>query len=158
VVLRLCTPSRSDGVSTDPTVDDVWVATGDRDATFLNYIGVRMLRPDTSAPGEAVVELDMRPDLLNNAGMLQGGLIATLIDCAGGVAASRATKSMKTFTANMNITYLAPGRIGPIRAIGTVLRQGKTTVVTEVRVIDTGADDRLMTVATITFQIPVPRD
>jgi uncharacterized protein (TIGR00369 family) len=138
-------------------VDDVWVSTGDRDATFLNYIGMR-IRPDNgSDDAEAVVELELRPDLLNNAGMLQGGLIATLIDCAGGVAASRATKSMKTFTSTMNITYLAPGRVGPVRGIGTVLRQGKSSVVTEVKVYDIGADNRLMTIATVIFTLPVPR-
>jgi uncharacterized protein (TIGR00369 family) len=145
-------------MSTEHSVDNVWVPSGDRDATFLNYIGVRMLRAEDSPPGQAVVELELRPDLLNNAGMLQGGLIATIIDCAGGVAASRATKSMKTFTANLNIHYLAPGRVGPIRGVGTVLRQGVSTVVTEVKVYDVGSDNRLMTVATITFQVPKSRD
>jgi uncharacterized protein (TIGR00369 family) len=96
----------------------------------------------------------MRPDLVNNAGMLQGGIVATIIDCAAGMAASRATGSMKTFTADMNVHVLAPGRVGPVRAVGTVLRRGATSVVTEVRVYDAGADDRLMTVATLTFQLP----
>jgi uncharacterized protein (TIGR00369 family) len=119
---------------------------------YLQHIGLRMVRDNGN--GEAVAEIDMRPDLVNNAGMLQGGIVATLIDCAGGMAASRATGSMKTFTADMNVHFLAAGRIGPVRAVGTVLRQGKTSVVTEVRVYDVGADDRLMTVATLTFQLP----
>jgi uncharacterized protein (TIGR00369 family) len=119
---------------------------------YLQHIGLRMQRENGS--GEAVAEVDMRPDLVNNAGMLQGGIVATLIDCAGGIAASRATGSMKTFTADMNVHFLAAGRIGPVRAVGTVLRQGKTSVVTEVRVYDVGADNRLMTVATLTFQLP----
>jgi uncharacterized protein (TIGR00369 family) len=119
---------------------------------FLAHIGLRMVRDNGN--GEAVAEVDMRPDLVNNAGMLQGGIVATLIDCAGGMAASRATGSMKTFTADMNVHFLAAGRIGPVRAVGTVLRQGKTSVVTDVRVYDVGNDDRLMTVATLTFQLP----
>ena len=119
---------------------------------YLQHIGLRMVRDNGS--GEAIAEVDMRPDLVNNAGMLQGGIVATLIDCAGGMAASRATGSMKTFTADMNVHFLAAGRIGPVRAVGTVLRQGKTSVVTEVRVYDVGADNRLMTVATLTFQLP----
>jgi uncharacterized protein (TIGR00369 family) len=119
---------------------------------YLQHIGLRMVRDNGN--GEAIAEIDMRPDLVNNAGMLQGGIVATLIDCAGGMAASRATGSMKTFTADMNVHFLAAGRIGPVRAVGTVLRQGKTSVVTEVRVYDVGADDRLMTVATLTFQLP----
>jgi uncharacterized protein (TIGR00369 family) len=119
---------------------------------FLHHIGLRMQRDDGN--GNAVCEVDIRPDLVNNAGMLQGGIVATIIDCAAGMAASRATGSMKTFTADMNMHFLAPGRVGPVRALGSVLRQGKTSVVTEVRVYDVGADNRLMTVATATFQLP----
>ena len=89
---------------------------------FLQHIGLRMLRDNGN--GEAIAEVDIRPDLVNNAGMLQGGIVATLIDCAGGMAASRTTGSMKTFTADMNVHFLAAGRIGPVRAVGTVLRQG----------------------------------
>jgi uncharacterized protein (TIGR00369 family) len=111
-----------------------------------------MKRDDGS--GNAVAEVEIRPDLVNNAGMLQGGIVATLIDCAGGMAASRATGSMKTFTADMNVHFLAAGRVGPVRAVGTVLRQGKTSVVSEVRVYDVGAENKLMTVATLTFQLP----
>ena len=119
---------------------------------FLSHIGLRMVRDNGN--GQAIEEIDMRPDLVNNAGMLQGGIVATLIDCAAGMAASRATGSMKTFTADMNVHFLAPGKIGPVRAVGSVLRQGKTSVVTEVRVYDVGAEDRLMSVATLTFQLP----
>ena len=122
------------------------------DKNYLHHIGLRLQRDDGN--GNAVAEVDMRPDLVNNAGMLQGGIVATIIDCAAGMAASRASGSLKTFTADMNVHFLAPGKIGPVRAVGTVLRQGKTSVVTEVRVYDVGADDRLMSVATLTFQLP----
>ncbi|MFL6239855.1 MAG: PaaI family thioesterase [Actinomycetes bacterium] len=119
---------------------------------YLHHIGLRMNRDD--GKGNTVAEVDVRPDLVNNAGMLQGGIVATIIDCAAGMAASAASGSMKTFTADMNVHFLAPGRIGPVRALGSVLRQGKTSVVTEVRVYDVGADNRLMSVATLTFQLP----
>ena len=36
-----------------------------------------------------VMEMDNRPDLVNIRGALQGGLLATLIDIAGGVLAGR---------------------------------------------------------------------
>jgi uncharacterized protein (TIGR00369 family) len=122
------------------------------DDNFLRHIGLRMKRDD--GDGNAIAEIDIRPDLVNNAGFLQGGIVATIIDCAAGIAASRATGSMKTFTADMNVHFLAPGKVGPVRAVGSVLRQGKTSVVTEVRVYDVGAEDRLMSVATLTFQLP----
>lgn len=133
-------------------VDAGWSTALQHHQTYLQHIGLRMERDDDS--GNAICEVDLRPDLVNNAGMLQGGIVATIIDCAGGIAASRATNSMKTFTADMNIHFLSAGRVGPVRAVGSVLRQGRTSVVTEVRVYDVGADDRLMSVATVTFQLP----
>jgi uncharacterized protein (TIGR00369 family) len=138
------------------SVDAGWATALAHHQTFLQHIGLRMHRDD--GEGNAVCEVDLRPDLVNNAGMLQGGIVATIIDCAGGIAASRATNSMKTFTADMNIHFLSAGRVGPVRAIGTVLRLGRTSVVTEVRVYDVGADNRLMSVATLTFQLPSQPD
>ena len=133
-------------------VDAAWSTALSHAQTYLQHIGLRMQRDDGN--GNGVCEVDLRPDLVNNAGMLQGGIVATIIDCAGGIAASRATGSMKTFTADMNIHFLAAGRVGPVRAVGSVLRQGRTSVVSEVRVYDVGADNRLMSVATLTFQLP----
>jgi uncharacterized protein (TIGR00369 family) len=138
-------------VSESP-VDAAWSAALHHRQTFLTDIGIRIV-PD-AGDGLGIAEIDLRPDLVNNAGMLQGGLVATLIDCAGGVAASRASGSMKTFTADMNIHFLAAGRVGPVRAVGTVVRLGRSSIVTEVRVYDAGADDRLMSLATLTFQLP----
>jgi uncharacterized protein (TIGR00369 family) len=137
-------------------VDTGWTTALSHHHTYLQHIGLRMLRDDGS--GNSSCEVDLRPDLVNNAGMLQGGIVATIIDCAGGIAASRATNSMKTFTADMSIHFLSAGRVGPVRAVGTVLRQGRTSVVTEVRVYDVGADNRLMSVATLTFQLPSKPD
>ena len=121
-----------------------------RSRGILEHLGVRIVNVD----GDAVVELDMRADLENSAGMLQGGILATLIDVAAGVAAARAVGRRQVFTADMNIHYLRPGRVGPFRATGTVLRAGRTAIVTEVTVVDTGADDRVMTVARATFTVP----
>jgi acyl-coenzyme A thioesterase PaaI-like protein len=56
----------------------------------------------------------------------------------------------------MAISFLAPGRDGPVRATGTPLRVGKADAVVEVRVIDRGRDDRLMAVALVTVRVIDP--
>jgi len=120
---------------------------------LLKHLGFRLSSVE-EATGTTVCEVDLRADLVNPAGMLQGGVIATLVDVAGGVAAARATSSRVVFTSDLTLHYLAAGRIGPVRAVARVLRRGRTSVVVEVEVIDTGADDRLMTVATMTLTVP----
>ena len=117
---------------------------------FLPRLGLRIAHE----ADPVVVEMDITDDLRNNAGMLQGGVIATLVDVAGGVAAARAWQTERTFTADMVVRYLAAGRVGPVRAFGSVLRSGRTLSVVDVRVIDTGANDRLMAVATMTMVMP----
>lgn len=123
--------------------------------SLLRYIGLRVT---VAEPDLAVVEIELRPDLRNRAGILQGGLIATLIDVAAGVVAARAADAETVVTADMTIHYLAPARVGPIRATGRVLRAGRTQVVTEVRVTDVGNDDRLCSHGTVTLAVlpPVP--
>jgi len=53
----------------------------------------------------------------------------------------------------MSISFLAPGRVGPIRATAEPLRVGRANAVVEVRVVDTGKDDRLIAVALLTATV-----
>ena len=100
-----------------------------------------------------VMELDNRPDLTNVRGALQGGLIATLIDIAGGVLAGRHVGAgQDVTTADLTIHYLAPVVEGPARAEATVLRAGRRLIVTTVDVTDV-ARDRLAARATLSFAV-----
>jgi acyl-coenzyme A thioesterase PaaI-like protein len=57
----------------------------------------------------------------------------------------------------MTVHFLAPGRVGPVRATGIVVRQGKGHAVVEVRVIDVGKDDRLMAIGLVDMRALGPR-
>jgi acyl-coenzyme A thioesterase PaaI-like protein len=50
-------------------------------------------------------------------------------------------------TASTSIQYLAAGRVGPLRAIPSVLRTSDSLGVAEVRVVDAGREGRLMAAA-----------
>jgi len=120
---------------------------------FLRHVGIRVLPEDD---GPTVCEIDLRDDLRNRAGMLQGGVTATLLDVVGGVAAARVAGTPAIATADLNIHYLAPIRVGPARAEATVLRKGRSTVIVEARVIDAGANERLCAMSTMTLTVLGP--
>ena len=111
------------------------------------------LRWSLESDGSVAVDLDVRDDLRGPAGTLEGGVVATLVDVAGASAAARAVGALVA-TEHISVSFLAPGRVGPIRAVGTVLRAGRTDVVAEVRVSDLGNDARLMAVALVTIRVP----
>jgi len=107
--------------------------------------------------GSVVVDLHNRPDLVNNRGALQGGLVATLSDIAAGrLAIKYAGEGCGTGTADMSIHFLAPIVDGPARASATLVRAGKRMVVVGVDVSDVG-QNRLAARATLSFAILPPR-
>ena len=104
-----------------------------------------------------IVDLHNRPDLANVRGALQGGLVATLIDVAGGrLALAAGDRGVGVSTADMTIPYLAPIVTGPARAVATFVRKGRRLIIVAVDVFDIGAD-RLAARATLSFAVLEPR-
>jgi len=114
---------------------------------FFEYLGLRW---NTVDGVRVSVDMDMRGDLCGPAGILQGGITATLVDVAAASTAALSGTDLVA-TTEMTLHYLAPGRIGPIRAVGELLRSGTRSFAVEVRVFDVGADERLMAVALAAF-------
>ncbi|OBH56681.1 PaaI family thioesterase [Mycobacterium sp. E2479] len=105
-----------------------------------------------------VVDLHNRPDLRNIRGALQGGLVATVIDIAGGrLAVKHAGDADGAGTADMSIHFLAPIVEGPARATATLVRAGKRLIVVGVDVHDVGRN-RLAARATLSFAVLARRD
>jgi uncharacterized protein (TIGR00369 family) len=113
------------------------------DASYFAYLDLRW---NTLEGDRASVELDIRDTLRGPAGILQGGITATLVDVAAASAVTLAGYDVGA-TTEMTIHYLSPGRIGPIRAVGELLRSGARGAAVQVRVYDVGEEDRLMAVA-----------
>jgi uncharacterized protein (TIGR00369 family) len=98
----------------------------------------------------ATVELDVTDDMRGPGGAVHGGLVASVIDCAGAVAVARASQRLVA-TANASISYLAAGRVGPLVASASAIRVGTHHGVAEVRVHDSGRADRLVATALVTL-------
>ena len=111
---------------------------------FLDRIPARRFQGDDGY----TVEIDLTDDLRGPAGSMHGGLVTALIDIAAATAVA-AVSGRLVATASTSIEYLAAGRVGPIRATGSVERVSDGRAVAAVRVVDHGKDDRVMALALV---------
>ncbi len=94
---------------------------------------------DAVSPGEAVLSMSVRDDMLNGHGICHGGFIFTLADSAFAFACN--SYNQLTVAQQNQITYLSPGQLGE-RLTATareVSRSGRSGVYD---VTVTGADGR----------------
>jgi uncharacterized protein (TIGR00369 family) len=106
---------------------------------------------------QLIIEMDVRPELTNSRGALQGGLVTTLIDVvAGRLALSRVPNGHGTATADLSCHFLAPIMKGPARAEARIVRIGRRMAVIQVEVFDVGGD-RPAATSTVSFAVLEPR-
>jgi uncharacterized protein (TIGR00369 family) len=78
-----------------------------------------------------------REDFLNPAGFIQGGILAAMLDDTMGPAVFAMTEgALYTATIDMNVSYLAPARLGLILGEGQVVQLGKTVAFLEASLTD----------------------
>ncbi len=105
------------------------------------------------------MEMEVTPRVVNSSGVLQGGLLATLIDMVAGVSLQRGEKAyLRNATSEMQISFLAGARVGPVRAVAHILRRGRRSAVVRVDVHDLGADDLHVAAAALTFSVKLRDD
>ncbi len=105
---------------------------------ILRLLGVRMTEVEH---GRVVFEVTPVEDHYNGMGVAHGGLAATLMDSALGVAINAAAPEGKTFTTlELKVNYVRPitTATGPIRCEGTVIHIGNRTATAEARITDAG--------------------
>ncbi len=104
------------------------------------------------ADAECAMEMQVTPQVVNSSGVLQGGLLATLIDMVAGTVLLRGSDAYESVaTSEIQISFLAGARVGPVLARSHVLRRGRRSAVVRVEVHDLGADDLHVATATLTF-------
>ena len=88
-----------------------------------------------------------RPEFLNPAGRVQGGFLAAMLDdTMGPVVLVKSGGALYPSSIDMNISFLAAAKPGPLVCEAEVLRLGKTVGFVEGRLMDT--EDRLLARAT----------
>jgi uncharacterized protein (TIGR00369 family) len=87
--------------------------------------------------GRAVFRLDVRPKHKQIHGVVHGGIIASLADTTGAIAAYTAVpRGVELATLEMKINFLEPVPGGRIKAEAKVLRAGRNFVVAECEVFN----------------------
>ncbi|MGH3562533.1 MAG: PaaI family thioesterase, partial [Mycobacterium sp.] len=115
------------------------------------------LRETASRGAEFAMTMPVNAQVVNTSGALQGGLIATLADVAGGkLALEHIPPGTGLTTADLVVRYLRPIINGAARAVPRVLRAGRRSVVMQVDIFRDG-DDELAATATVNFAV-VSRD
>lgn len=101
------------------------------------------LRGESAAPGRCVMTVEPRPELVGDfrRPCLHGGVVSSLIDTAGGVAAwSALPPGESVATVDMRVDYLEPaGLQGTLRAEAELVRKGNRVCHVRVAVTQNGA-------------------
>ena len=106
-------------------------------------------------PGWCVCELELRPDLLNPAGVAHGAVVASLIDhTLGTTVVPLIPAGSWPATLEFKLNYLAPARDGVLSARGEVRNLTKRTAVVAIECENQG---RTVAVALGTIAITPPR-
>jgi acyl-CoA thioesterase len=114
---------------------------------FNQLLGIRITR--THADG-VTASLTIRDELRNAWGTLHGGVTATLVDVAVGVAGLHLT-GKPSATVELKVNYFLPLTDGRVTARARMLRVGSSLVVGSVEVKD--ARKRLAAFGTATYKL-----
>jgi uncharacterized protein (TIGR00369 family) len=112
-------------------------------ASLLDELEIRMIdrgRGELDAP---IAEWSR-----NSLGAMQGGAVAIIVDAAA-EAASTAAAGTNLVVTDLQLTYLALARVGPLRTRADVLSSSAGAVTSHVELVDLGADQRLTSVARV---------
>ncbi len=101
---------------------------------FAKMMGMRLL---DIRSGEAVVEIEMRDELRQPAGVLHGGVTATIIDTAMAFAIIPGlAEGERTTTVDLTVHYLRPHLQGTITCTARVVRCGKRIITLSADVVN----------------------
>ncbi len=123
---------------------------------FMKYVGCRLT---TIEPGYIVAELDVEKLHEQQIGLVHGGVTATIADIAAGFAGfTLCAPDEHTVTAELKISYFSPAKGGILRAIGRVVKPGRSLHFCEADVLNIQNDgaEKLVARATTTMAVIRP--
>ena len=92
---------------------------------FLSHMGLKLTKWEE---GQAHFEMKIAPWQLNRQGVLQGGVVATLLDAVCGYAGLYSAPGeplVNGFTISLSVDFVANTQVGTLKAIGTKIGGGK---------------------------------
>ena len=127
-----------------------------RRQSFLRLIGATLA--EVSA-GRAVVALDVREDLLQQHGTLHAAAVTAIADVAAGYAGQSVLPAgSSVVSAEFKINFLRPAAGRRFRAVGEVVRAGRTLTVTQAVVEQVDGAKSVPCAVCLLYTSPSPRD
>lgn len=107
------------------------------DNPYLESLGVKI---DAWQPGHVIMSMLTNASHGNRTGVVQGGIVATIVDAAAGYAGllSEAGTVGQGATISLAINYVAPTRIGALRVEARLTGGGRKVYFSEAQVFDAG--------------------
>ena len=119
-----------------------------RHIPFASHLGIDMVEHGN---GRAVIQLELRPELLNSFGAAHGGVMMTLLDIAMAMAArSMDPEAEGAITIEMKSNFIGAGT-GTVKVEGRCLHLGKSVAFCEAHAIN--SDGKLAATASGTFML-----
>jgi len=117
---------------------------------FVGHLGIEV---DSIADGQAILSIELKPELTNSFGSAHGGVIMSLMDVALCTAArSQHPDSIGVITVDLSLQFIGSG-VGRLVADARVLKPGRNTVFTEGEIRN--ADGSLVAKAIGTMRVRV---
>jgi len=124
------------------------------ESPFAEHLDMRVADPDD---GSSAVTMPINPTHLQQAGRVQGGIVATLADYAFYRAVRPLLKPGEaTATIEMKINFLAPAEKGELIATAKIISPGPRVIVGEMEVKD--QDGKLIAQGLGTYMVIQPRN
>lgn len=96
-----------------------------------NLLGWQLVEADAET-GHIHVAFEGKREFLNPAGFIQGGILSAMLDDTMGPAVWVKTNgALFTSTIDMNVSFLAPAKPGPLFGEGRIVQMGKTVAFLE---------------------------
>lgn len=112
---------------------------------------------DRATRGDVTLGWEAGPEHRNLQGLVHGGVLATLVDIAMGLAVRSAVgPTRRHVTIDLNVHYLRPTAPGRVTANGTTLRVGSQIAFAEGTLVD--AAGRTLVRASGTYSVTTERD
>ena len=110
------------------------VRAGDHPSPLAKLLGFRLISME---PGRAVVEMEAGDHHANPLGTVHGGVLCTIADSSMGIAQGILLgEGESATTIELKINFLRPVSSGKLRAVGKVVKRGKTLTLLESDVSD----------------------
>lgn len=129
------------------TESNNWIQIEPIDDAFSHFLGIYIKAHGT---GTCTVGLNIQPHLINSFGAVHGGVIATLVDMAGGVASYSAGTPSTTLSCDIHYLKGAFNAVW-LEASAEPRHLGNNTRVFDVRVSD--QDGAAIASATVTYYV-----